>query len=181
MAAKATMLTEEVPMATDLETKSVWLESALNTLPREATPSRDLWPGIAARIVQSRKQRVAIAAMIAAVTLAGVAAVFAYQSYRLEAERVLLAAAVVEEVSAPFRLVRANYQTEWQAQRALTEPTFAAEVDRNLAILAAAQHTLRAELEERPYDVEVIELLRYTVEREVDLLADVTRLQAKPI
>ncbi len=168
-------------MTTEREIKPAWLETALDALPREATPPRDLWPGIAVRISESRKQRVAIAAMIAAVTLAGIAAVFAYQSYRLEAERVVLAAAVVEEVSAPFRLVRANYQAEWQAQRALTEPAFAAEVDRNLAILAAAQYTLRAELEERPYDVEVIGLLRYTVEREVDLLTDVTRLQTKPI
>lgn len=168
-------------MTDDARTKPAWLEAALQSLPREATPSRDLWPGIAARIVGSGRQSWAIAAVVAAVTLGGMAAAFAYQAHRLEAERRLLAAAVVEELSAPYRLARADYRAAWQANRTSTETAFAAEVDLNLAILDAAERTLRAELEARPYDVEVIALLRYTIEREVDLLAEVARHQTPSI
>ncbi|NJN51746.1 MAG: hypothetical protein HC809_08175, partial [Gammaproteobacteria bacterium] len=61
------------------------------------------------------------------------------------------------------------------------DPALAAEIERNLAILRAAQVELEASLAARPDDPQLLELLRYAMQREIELLADATAMRARSI
>ncbi len=148
-----------------------WLDDEIARLPRQMSPPRNLWPGIFARIARpARASRTLSLAVAASVLLSGAAALFAYQSYRLQAQQANYVRATIDAVVVPYHAAGASHEAIWSARRADANDEIAAEIDRNLVVLRTAQAQLRASLELDPDDAILVGMLRFVLQRELDLL-----------
>lgn len=166
------------------------------SLPREIEPSRDLWPGIAARLAEpagtrtSRPPRgwmVAGLAAAAVLLVAGTALVTA-RIVRSRSQVVaehpvtpagIVPAAVMSELTAPQAdLERAAdaLRAALESQRGQLSPATIKVVDENLAIIDAAIDRLQEALREDPGNRALVTLLTATWERKIDLLQTASEL-----
>jgi hypothetical protein len=153
------------------EQRPPWLEQQLVALPRDLTPARDLWPGIAVRITRSRRPWRALA-VAAGIVLSAAALLIAYRSDRtataVPASKSALAQWTV--VVEPYAVARTSYRQLWRERRGALDPVLIAEVERNLTILAGAEQALRSSLERDPDDPRLLAQLSFALQQEVDLL-----------
>jgi len=179
------------------------LELALDSLPREVRPERDLWSGIRADIESSAPLVPATSAsrpwmrlaagfllMVASSVVTYVITQQAAQEKVLQAQhaaevtvRQAPAVAVMpasfggqEAMSAEYLRARTTLDAEFQRQVATLPPVTRAKLERNLADLRRAASEISATLAEHPSHPLLQELLLSTYQSELALLGSVTNM-----
>jgi hypothetical protein len=169
------------------------LDDALARLPRDAEPSRDLWPQIRSAIqAESRPMRRAgalglwsqIAAGFVLVMLSSVATyVVTKQSVQRDARvpeaqvNAVLAFYDEDALGPNYKRVRADLDQLFAERMASLPPAMRAKLQSNLADLRRASDEIAATLAEHPSDSLLQELLASTRRREIQLLADISQMQ----
>jgi hypothetical protein len=176
------------------------LDEALAELPRDAEPSRDLWPKIRAEIkAESRAAHSAPSfvwwkQIAAGVALMLVTAATTYVVTRQSMQRDASVAATANPASPQSGLAAANFDekdlgAEYLRARGDLDRLFAERIaslpfatrvklQKSLADLRNAADEIAATLAEHPSDSLLQELLLSTRRRELQLLADVSRMAA---
>ena len=158
-----------------------------HALPRELTPPRNLWPGVAERIGQSRRMlwQSPLGLAMAAALLAAVAALALRQTgpgpsnplvtpvtaVSVSVERNSIAAAERDYEKASADLLAAL-----EGRRASFSPETIASVERNLAVIDQALSEVRAALGRDPGNPELTRRLVSTHRKTVDTLRRLVRL-----
>lgn len=157
------------------ERRPEWLEHRLAALPAESEPGHDLWPGIEARIRADARARVPRSLRnfgIAASVAAGLfAALFAWQLREQSAQPDAQLAALppAGQLNVAWQPVRDRFAREWPEVRAQLDPGIAAVIDRNLAVIRAANDELQLALEQEPDNPALRRLLQQTLTSELDV------------
>lgn len=177
------------------------LDAALDVLPRDVQPTRDLWAGIHAEIssapaaADSRPRRL-VASSLAWRLAAGIVLVIASslttyvitrqvsQENVLQAQRatemhqpvvpVMPASFAQQSLGADYLQARAALDAEFQRQVATLPPVTRAKLERNLADLRRAASEISATLADHPSHPLLQELLLSTYQSELALLGSVT-------
>jgi hypothetical protein len=149
------------------------LADALQTLPRELEPGRDLWPGIEARLERRAARPWVPLALAASLVLSGSAAWLAWQA--------ALVPALLAELVTPYDEARNHYAASWAGARPGLDPEVAATIERNLEIVRAANGELLDAVQAAPDDAALRALLRATLAAEIELYQRAVRLEAPPI
>jgi hypothetical protein len=157
------------------------LADALQTLPRELEPGRDLWPGIEARLERRAARPWVPLALAASLVLSGSAAWLAWQAHRTAAQHAALVPALLAELVAPYDEARNHYAASWAGARPGLDPEVAATIERNLEIVRAANGELLDAVQAAPDDAALRALLRATLAAEIELYQRAVRLEAPPI
>jgi anti-sigma factor RsiW len=167
-------------------------------LPREASPARDLWPEIAARI--TRRPRLLLLPRMPALARLGIAAaiLIAVVSGAILARRqagpapstasVPVTAQPVSLGGEPAHLLEAEREYDratsellaaLNARRETLSPATVAMVEQNLRTIDQALAQIRAALREDPASPELNHLLTSTHQKKLDVLQQVMRLGAR--
>lgn len=158
------------------------LDSQLSQLPRELTPSRDLWPGIAASIatesreqVRRRRPSLAVAAGIAIAMTAGL---FGWHLARMQ-PRVPGAAETADRFAEPgnaqYISMRTALERTYRERLDLLAPATRSRIERDLATIRAANADIRRALAAEPQSPVLNRLLESTWQQEFDLYTTVVR------
>jgi len=177
------------------------LDAALDALPRDVPPARDLWAGIEAQIsaapvvASSSPRRVVTSSLVwrlaAGVVLVIASSLTTYVITRQVAQENVLQAQRVTEMHQPvvpvmpasfaqqalgaeYLQARAALDAEFQRQVATLPPVTRAKLERNLADLRRAASEISATLAEHPSHPLLQELLLSTYQSELALLGSVT-------
>ena len=161
------------------EARPAWLEHHLRALPREIEPESDLWPDVANRIRKPRTPRWLAASAAASVLLSAAAAFFAWQAVHPSPPTEQLDARDMLMLS--YRDASASYAAQWAVARPKMDPTLAAEIDRNLAIIRSAVESLDSALARSPNDPALRGLLQSTLADEIALYRRASVLAPAPI
>lgn len=172
-----------------IENKYDSVDAALEALPRDVEPSRDLWPQIRAEIKSEARGlrfgmwgQVAAAAVLVLAT-ATTTYVVTRQSIRMESASLPAARDVLFDsnldaaaLGSNYMRARADLDRLFAERIASLPPATRAKLQSNLADLRRAADEIAATLAEHPSDSLLQELLRSTQRRELALLADVGRM-----
>lgn len=177
-----------------IENKYDSVDAALEALPRDVAPDRDLWPAIRSEIRGGYRSahfglwgQLAAAAVLVLVTAATTYFV-TRQSVRTDIAAAIPAARDVRLVTildaglddaalgANYMRARADLDRLFAERIASLPPASRAKLQSNLADLRRAADEIAATLAEHPSDSLLQELLRSTQRRELALLADVGRM-----
>ncbi len=174
------------------------LDTALDALPRDVPPTRDLWAGIQAEIsaapVASPRHRVTASLgwrLAAGVVLVIASSLITYVITRQVAQENVLQAQRATEMHQPvvpampvsfaqqalgtgYLQAREALDAEFQRQIATLPPLTRAKLERNLADLRRAASEISATLAEHPSHPLLQELLLSTYQSELALLGSVT-------
>lgn len=171
------------------------LDAALDALPREASPSRDLWAGIHAEISVplpvTRRAWPVWMRVAAGIMLVIASSLTTYVITRQVAQENVLQAQRATEMHQPvapampasfaqhalgaeYLQARAALDAEFQRQIATLPPVTRARLERNLADLRRAASEISATLAEHPSHPLLQELLLSTYQSELALLGSVT-------
>ncbi|HMN44021.1 MAG TPA: hypothetical protein PKE27_05585 [Povalibacter sp.] len=172
------------------------LDVALEALPREVAPTRDLWAGIEAEIagpspVVRRPSSALWMRLAAGVVLVIASSLTTYvitrqivQENVLQAQRAtemhqpvvpaMPASFAQQALGAEYLQARAALDAEFQRQVATLPPVTRAKLERNLADLRRAASEISATLAEHPSHPLLQELLLSTYQSELALLGSVT-------
>ncbi len=162
-----------------------WLEDALRTLPREASPQHDLWPGIARRLEQKPRTQWLPVALAASVLVSVISAGFTWKIWSDQREQQALQLAqqqsardMVQSWQQPYQTARASYAEQMPSLLANLDEQTRAEVARNLQIIQSASQNIATALEKDPNDPTLRRLLLQTLDQELSLYQQVQRAGA---
>lgn len=172
------------------------LDRALDALPRDVQPSRDLWAGIHAEIseplpVARRPSSATWMRLAAGFVLIVASSLTTYVITRQVAQENVLQAQLAAEMHQPavpampvsfasqamgteYMLAREALDAEFQRQIATLPPVTRAKLERNLADLRRAASEISATLAEHPSHPLLQELLLSTYQSELALMGSVT-------
>ncbi len=163
------------------------LEALVAKLPKDVLPSRNLWPGIAARLIRKprRGPPMALAAGIL-VAAACVASLFAWAVLQSKtAPRVLqtvVAKGSFEEPNdAKYVLARDMMQKTFRERLELLAPASRAKIEANLAIIQQAHEDIRKALAADPESPVLEQLWESTSHDEFDLYDRVVQATQPPM
>jgi hypothetical protein len=158
------------------------LDRLLDDLPREATPQRNLWPGIAAAIGNKprRSRSWFMAVTSAAAAAACLATLFTWAFLqRNSVPRVIQAAtgqgAFDEPRDPRFVLARNSLQKTYTERLALLKPETRAKIEASLAEIRKAHEDIRQALIADPQSVALEQMLQSTWHDEFDLYESVVQ------
>jgi len=156
------------------------LDRLLAALPREIDPPLDLWPGIAARIDADQRTLPRLAqALAASVVIAlGSALGGAWLGYGAGQRGEAASAdtlAGVQGVEHSYAAARASYMSALTLSGTYLDEATRTTLRQNLAVIDAAAMALNAALREDPDNPIYMDALLMTREREMEMLADITR------
>ena len=149
-----------------------WLKNHLQALPAEIPPARDLWPGIARRLDRPGHHGWMPMAVAASVLISVTATWFTwhvFEQQRHDAAALLAAQQLLQQIQQPYLPVRAEYEAQWPALRAQLDPETARVVEHNLKIIHKANAELARALERQPDSPVLRQLLRQTMNQEVEV------------
>jgi hypothetical protein len=168
------------------------LDDALEALPREIEPRRDLWPRVAARIEPLRPGRrrawlwpaaaavllVAGSSLLTATWLRGGGAPVAHDGLARPGGAVTMPAAFgpAHTLSPEYEAARRQLTVMLQQRVARMPPGARRKFEANLAELQRAAHEINEALEEAPGDPLLEELLLSTYQQELAVLAAANQL-----
>jgi hypothetical protein len=170
------------------------LDRALNLLPRDVSPGRDLWSDIAAQIgheavLPARRRGLASvwAQAAAAVLLVAVSSMTTYLATRPKPGTDAVTAAVVpaalgidqlgiDQLGPKYVSARADLERTFNQRIASLPPAARAKVQSNLADIRRAANEVAKTLAQHPSDPLLQELLVSTYQSEVQLFADVSAM-----
>ena len=159
------------------------LNKALQDLPREVQPARDLWPGVQGRI---RRRRAAArpawsyglaASLLVAVTAGGLWAGF-HLSHRGESPGVIVASGSSVPTD-PYLAQRAAYAEQSVQTATDLSPATRAVILKNLRIIESSLQDIQAALDKDPNNPRLRALLFDLYQNEARLLASTQQAQAK--
>lgn len=174
------------------------LDTALDALPRDVQPTRDLWAGIHAEIseptpVARRPSPATWMRLAAGFVLVVASSLTTYVITRQVAQENVLQAQLAAEMHQPavpampvsfatqamgteYMSARAALDAEFQRQIATLPPVTRARLERNLADLRRAASEISATLAEHPSHPLLQELLLSTYQSELALMGSVTEM-----
>jgi hypothetical protein len=157
------------------------LDRLIANLPKEIVPSRNLWPGIAARLVGARRRAhpIALAAVIA-LAAAGLASFFTWAVLQAPSvPRVMQSVAATASFEEPrdpkYILARDSLQKTFRERLELLEPSTRAQIESSLAVIRKAHQDIRTALEADPASPVLQQLWESTWHDEFDLYDHVVR------
>ncbi|MEE4246680.1 MAG: hypothetical protein V2I33_14815 [Kangiellaceae bacterium] len=175
---------------------SRWFEvkQSLNQLPKEMTPSRDLWNDIEASISQAQVQPsndVVVNinqvnkswmpyAVAASLTLAIFSSWFSwttmqeYKSYRIEQSQLAEQKAVLDAMSQQRMTMKASFIDKIERQSGNLDSAVMADVLNNLAIIEQAVADIRSALISEPNNQQLLQLLESTYQKEQRMMLQVS-------
>jgi len=145
------------------------LKQRIDALPRELEPTRDLWPGIEARLARRTRRSWVPAAVAASVVLSAASAFFTWNLYQAQQEEARALRAQIAAIESPYLPVRASYDREWGVLRTRLDPETAEVIERNVALIRQANQEILQALGENPRDPSLRRLLRQTLATEADV------------
>jgi len=163
-----------------------------SVLPREISPPRDLWSGIAGRLDATEERKVwripnflplAAAAGIAAILVASLFALPPRQSptetampvRTPETDPIFASSTLpIESVEIGFVQTRAALMKRFEAQKSSVSPEQVAVLEQMLSTMDSAAQDIRVALERDPYNASLLFKLSHTRRRELRLLQQVT-------
>jgi hypothetical protein len=152
------------------------LDQALDALPRDLPPDRDLWPGIRAQLAPpARRSGLPLWAQLAA----GVVLVLSSSAitYFVAAQKPARVAAMpVDNTVADYLQARAELERIFAERIAALPASTRAKLQNELATLRQAADSIAATLAQYPDDSLLQDMLQSTRQRELQLLADIGRL-----
>ena len=149
-----------------------WLHAHLQALPADIPPARDLWPDIARRLDRpghSRWMPVAAAASILISVSATWFTWHVFEQQRRDAAALVAAQQLLQQIQQPYQPVRAEYEAQWPTLRAQLDPETAKVVEHNLDIIRKANAELARALERQPDSPVLRQLLRQTMNQEMEV------------
>jgi len=151
------------------------LETLIAKLPKDVLPSRNLWPGIAARLGRAprRATPLAVAAAIA-VAAACLASLFTWavlqgRSVPRLIQTVVASGSFEEPKNAKYVLARDMMQKTFRERLALLEPATRAQIEASLAVIREAHEDIRKALAADPESPVLEQLWESTWHDEFDL------------
>ena len=146
------------------------LDELIGRLPRAIAPARDLWPEVGARIAllrpRSRGWELAVAAVLAAVTVSAMFIGFSHDSQ----PRVAAPQWAYEQLDATFRPLRLASLERYRLSAAGLDPELRKTVEANLSIIDGALSEIRLALASRPSDAALGQMLQRTYEQELAII-----------
>lgn len=159
------------------------LKKALGDLPREVSPSRDLWPGIEGRIRRRRAAaRSAWSYGLAASVLVAVAAGGLWAGFHMQKQGGTPQEIVAVGTSAPvdpYLAQRAAFAEQSVQSATDLAPATRAVILRNLRIIEGSMQDIQAALDKDPNNPRLRALLFDLYQNEARLLAATQQAQAK--
>ena len=163
------------------------LDRLIANLPRDVTPSRNLWPGIVVRLVRSprRAPPLALAAGIV-VAAACLASLFTWAVLQSRSAPRLLQTEVAkgsfeEPTDAKYVLARDMMQKTFRERLALLEPATRAKIETSLAVIRQAHEDIRKALAADPESPVLEQLWESTWHEEFDLYDRVVQSTQPPM
>jgi hypothetical protein len=154
------------------------LDALVGALPRAIQPPRDLWPTVNARIAlrvrRSRPWELAVAAMLAAVTVSAMFIGFSHDAQ----PRVAAPQWAYEQLDSAYRPLRQASLERYRAGADRLDPQLRKTVEANLAIIDRALADIRTALASRPSDAALGQMLQRTYDQELAIVDAVTPRQA---
>jgi len=151
------------------------LDGLIEKLPRDLLPARNLWPGIADRLV-SAPRRAPPMALAAAIVMAGVCLASLFTWAVLQGRNVppllqtVAARSSFEEPNdAKYVLARDMMETTFRERLALLEPATRAQIEASLALIRKAHEDIRKALAADPESAVLEQLWESTWHDEFDL------------
>ena len=92
-----------------------------------------------------------------------------FEQQRHDAAALLAAQQLLQQIQQPYLPVRAEYEAQWPALRAQLDPETARVVEHNLKIIHKANAELARALERQPDSPVLRQLLRQTMNQEVEV------------
>jgi hypothetical protein len=169
-------------MPTDNQNDSLRLDQLLAALPREAAPSRDFWPEILDAVQKPavRPSRSLFGQLAAGFVLVTVTATSTYfitrQNVIAEAQFEARAAVEANAIAGEYLRARAELDLLFAERVATLPPATRAKIEGDLADLRRAADELATTLAQHPSDPLLQDLLMSTRQRELRLLADISRI-----
>jgi hypothetical protein len=163
------------------------LDRLLDELPREATPQRNLWPGIAAAIGNKpRRSQSWFMAVASAAAAACLATLFTWAFLqRNSVPRVIQAATAQGAFDEPrdpkFVLARNSLEKTYTERLALLKPETRAKIQASLAEIRKAHEDIRQALIADPQSVALEQMLQSTWHDEFDLYESVVQATQPPL
>ena len=163
------------------------LDQQLAELPRSIEPPHDLWPQIEAAIQPPRRSQPQwLAALAASVVVAAVSVMVTWRLLRAPglpptaatvpaATQPLGAISFALPQQAAYLQARAHLEQVFRERLALLQPDTRAKIETNLAIIRAANDSIRRALEADPASPLLLQQLQNTQRQEVDLYTNVAR------
>lgn len=163
------------------------LDMLIANLPRDVAPSRNLWPGIADRLVRTRRRAppMALAAgiVVAAACLASLFtwAVLQDRSAPRVLETRIAGSSFDEPTDAKYVLARDMMQKTFRERLALLEPATRAKIEASLAVIRQAHEDIRKALAADPESPLLEQLWESTWHDEFDLYDRVVQATQPPM
>jgi hypothetical protein len=163
------------------------LDRLLANLPRDQMPSRNLWPGIAVRLVNARRRAppMALAAtiVVAAACLASLFtwAVLQGRNVPRVLQTVVARGSFEEPTDAKYVLARDMLQNTFRERLALLEPATRAKIESSLAVIRQAHEDIRKALAADPESPVLEQLWESTWHDEFDLYDRVVQATQPPM
>jgi hypothetical protein len=156
------------------------LRSALDRLPREVTPSRDLWPSIEGRLKRRGATRPVWSYGLAASVLVAVAAGGLWAGVHMQQHTTQVIVADGASAPAdPYLLQRAAYAEQSVQSATDLAPATRAVILKNLRIIEGSLQDIQAALDKDPNNPRLRALLFDLYQNEARLLASTQQAQAK--
>ena len=156
------------------------LDELLGKMPRNLSPLRPLWPGIAQEIARApqRSKRVAIAASVALACLAA-AIIWVVAHAPSTPPGSMTARSASESFAEPrdpaYIAARANLERSFRERLATLDPRTRATIESNLALIRRAHEDIRRALADQPANPVLEHLFESTWHDEFDLYDSVVR------
>jgi hypothetical protein len=163
------------------------LDKLVASLPRDVVPSKNLWPGIADRLIRAprRAPPMALAAgiVIAAACLASLFtwAVLQGRSAPRVLPTVVVRGSFEEPTDAKYVLARDMMQKTFRERLALLEPATRAKIEASLAVIRQAHEDIRKALAADPESPVLEQLWESTWHDEFDLYDRVVQATQPPM
>lgn len=154
----------------DRDEQPQWLQQALQQLPKEQSPARDLWPDIEQRM--STPQRRFPYAVAASVLIAGASLLFSYQLYQQQQDtalRLAQAEQVLKQIDSPYRYARVSYQDSWPELREQLSADTAQVIEENLQLIHEARAKIEAAIQKEPNNMALQSLLHQSLDQELSV------------
>jgi hypothetical protein len=156
------------------------LKAALDRLPREVNPSRDLWPGIEGKLKRRSATRPVWSYGLAASVLIAVATGGLWAGFHMQQHTTQVIVADGTSAPAnPYLLQRAAYAEQSVLSATDLAPGTRAVIMKNLRIIESSMQDIQAALDKDPNNPRLRALLFDLYQNEARLLAATQQAQAK--
>ncbi len=149
--------------------KPDWLQNQLDTLPDELQPSRDLWPAIAEKLDRRPRSRWLPTAVAASLLISALSALFSWHTSLQHQDTTAATQQLLQQIGTPYQPVLASYRTQWPSIKKKMDPQTAATIEHNLQIIQQAYNELATALDKQPDDPVLQQLVRQTLNTQIDV------------